>query len=109
MTMETRTRLPEFLRPLFWDVAFHTLSPEQHQSFICLRLIEHGDLDALRWMVGYYGKPRLREWLIARRGRGVSPRALYFWAAVLDIPQRTVKRWLRERTEPLWPPSSTSK
>jgi hypothetical protein len=27
----------------------------------------------------------------------------------LDIPQRTVKRWLRERTEPLWPPSSTSK
>jgi len=53
MTTETRTRLPEFLRSLFWDVAFHTLSPERHQSFVCLRLIEHGDLDALRWMVGY--------------------------------------------------------
>ena len=53
MTTETRTRLPEFLRPLFWDVASHTLSPERHQSFVCLRLIEHGDLDALRWMVGY--------------------------------------------------------
>jgi hypothetical protein len=33
MTMETRTRLPEFLRPLFWDVAFHTLSPETAPEF----------------------------------------------------------------------------
>jgi YD repeat-containing protein len=42
-------------------VPFHTLSPERHQSFICLRIIEQGDLDALRWMVGYYGKPRLHD------------------------------------------------
>ena len=30
--MESRTRLPDFLRPLFWDVAFHTLSPERHRE-----------------------------------------------------------------------------
>ncbi len=106
--METRTRLPESLRPLFWDVEFRTLCPERHQSFICLRIIEHGDLDALRWMVRYYGKPRLRQWLIARQGRGVSPRALNFWAMMLEIPTRTVNRWLRERTEPQWPPKIDS-
>lgn len=98
--------LPEFLRPLFWEVEFHQLSPETHQSYICLRIIEHGDLQALRWMVSYYGKPRLRRWLMEREGRGVSPRALRFWQYILKIPKRTVDKWLQSRSEPLWPPHS---
>ena len=57
MTMETRTRLPEFLRPLFWDVAFHTLSPERHQSFICLRIIEDRIPDARQLLDGLEPSP----------------------------------------------------
>lgn len=37
----------------------HKLSPEKRQSYIRLRIIEHGDLQALRWMVSYYGKATL--------------------------------------------------
>lgn len=103
------TRLPDFLRPLLWDVAFHTLSPEKHQTYICLRIMEYGDLNALRWMLRYYGKRRLREWLVARHGRGLSPRVLHFWRLVLNIPKRTVDEWLRLRTEPLWISHSTKK
>lgn len=90
------------MRPLFWEVEFHKLSPERHQGYICLRIIEHGDLQALRWMVNYYGKPRLREWLIAREGRGVSPRAMSVWQYALKIPNRIVDRWLQSRSEQLW-------
>ncbi|MCS6920271.1 MAG: hypothetical protein NZM28_10905 [Fimbriimonadales bacterium] len=104
-----RASLPEFLRPLFWEVEFRKLSPEKHQSYICLRIIEHGDLQALRWMVRYYGKPRLRQWLIERQGRGVSPRALRFWQCALKIPKRLVDQWLQSRPEPLWPPRSIPK
>ncbi|MCX7993221.1 MAG: hypothetical protein N2651_06085 [Fimbriimonadales bacterium] len=109
--MAQETRLPEFLRPLFWDVEFHALSPERYQSYICLRIIEHGDLNALRWMLRYYGKARLRRWLIARQGRSLSPRALRFWQMMLGIPKRTVDQWLQSRPEPSWPPKerSTSK
>lgn len=113
MTKQSReasgASLPEFLRPLFWEVEFHKLLPEKHQSYICLRIIEYGDLQALRWMVGYYGKPRLRQWLIERQGRGVSPRALRFWQHALQIPKRTVDQWLQSRSEPLWRPDSTPK
>ncbi|MCS7209625.1 MAG: hypothetical protein NZ874_08650 [Fimbriimonadales bacterium] len=96
--------LPEFLRPLFWDTAFHTLSPERHQSYICLRIMEHGDLQALRWMVRYYGKVRLRRWLTQRQGRGLSPRTLRFWQYALEIPKRIVDQWLAAQPEPQWPP-----
>ncbi len=103
--MTQETRLPEFLRPLFWDANFSELSPENHQSYICLRIIEHGDLNALRWMLRYYGKARLRRWLLARQGRGLSPRALRFWQMMLGIPKRTVDQWLQSRPEPQWPPT----
>ncbi|MCS7273488.1 MAG: hypothetical protein NZ550_04990 [Fimbriimonadales bacterium] len=88
-------------------MAFRTLSPEKHQNYICLRIIEHGDLEALRWMLRYYGKRRIREWLVARRG--LSPRALHFWRLVLNIPKRTVDEWLRTCPEPLWIAHSTKK
>lgn len=104
----TAEPLPEFLRPLFWDVDFRTLSPEKHQSFLCLRIIEHGDLQAICWMLRYYGKARLRRWLIQRAGRGISPRALRFWQVMLGIPHRTVTRWIQARPEPVWPPKVDS-
>jgi hypothetical protein len=101
-------KLPEMLRPLFWDTDFSKLCPERHQSYICQRIIEHGDLNALRWMVRYYGKARLRRWIIERQGRGLSPRALRFWQHMLRIPKRTVDQWLQSRPEPSWPPKSDS-
>ncbi|CUU38628.1 hypothetical protein GXSOP10_14218 [Armatimonadetes bacterium GXS] len=95
-------RLPEFLRPLFWEVEFRKVSPRKHQSYICMRIMEHGDLQAIRWMLQTYGKETLREWLIQREGRGLSPRTLRFWEVILNIPHRQVTRWLRSRPIDLW-------
>ncbi len=37
----------------------HKFSLKNRQSYIRLRISEHGDLQALRWMVSYYGKATL--------------------------------------------------
>ncbi len=95
-------RLPEFMRPLFWEVPFHKVSPKRHMSYICQRIMEHGDEPSVRWMIGTYGKKRLREWILEREGRGLSPRTLRFWEIVLDLPHRTVTRWIRTREQPQW-------
>jgi hypothetical protein len=100
--MDQPKRLPEFLRPLFWDVEFRRLSPDRDRDTIFLRIMEHGDLLAVRWLIATYGKPMLREWLMQREGRGLSRRALRFWEAILDLPHRQVSRWIRSRPVDLW-------
>ncbi len=95
-------RLPEFLRPLFWEVPFHKVSPKRHISYICIRIMEHGDEQSARWMLQTYGKARLRQWMLEREGRGLSPRTLRFWEVVLDLPHRTVTRWIRNREQLQW-------
>ncbi len=94
--------LPDFLRPLFWEVEFRRLSPERDRDYLCVRIMEHGDLPAIRWLIATYGKPALRAWLIQREGRGLSARALRFWEALLDLPHRQVSRWIRARPTDLW-------
>jgi hypothetical protein len=95
-------RLPDFLRPLFWEVDFERLSPEKDKDYLCLRIMEHGNLDAIRWLIATYGKPDLRAWLTQREGRGLSARALRFWEVLLDLPHRKVTRWIRSRPTDLW-------
>ncbi len=100
--MDQRERLPEFLRPLFWDVGFRRLSPDRDRDTFFLRIMEHGDLSAVRWLIATYGTPMLREWLVGRKGRGLSCRALRLWEAILDLPHRQVSRWIRSRPVDLW-------
>jgi hypothetical protein len=71
--MARRQQLPDFLRPLFWDVEFGRLSLDRDRDSIFLRIMEHGDLPAVRWLLATYGKPMLREWLVGREGAGVEP------------------------------------
>jgi hypothetical protein len=100
--MARHQQLPDSLRPLFWDVEFRRLSPDRDQDYILLRIMEHGDLPAVRWLIATYGKPMLREWLVGREGRGLSRHALRFWEAILDLPHRQVSRWIRSRPVDLW-------
>ncbi|MFN3763486.1 MAG: DUF6922 domain-containing protein, partial [Anaerolineae bacterium] len=37
-------RLPEFLRPLFWDVNFDRLRIPGHERYIIERILELGDV-----------------------------------------------------------------
>ncbi len=73
--------IPNRLRPYFWDTEFSTILPERHRDFILSRILEHGDLEAVRWALRTYPKPLIIDFL---RGRGkavLSQRAWHFWAS----------------------------
>jgi hypothetical protein len=87
-------KLPEELRPLFWDHKFASLSWDEDQDMIVARVLAAGDWPSVQWLRSQLGDPGLREWLLRRHGAGLSPRQLRFWELILDLPHRRVNEWL---------------
>jgi DNA-binding transcriptional ArsR family regulator len=98
---ERATPLPRALRAFFWDYRFDQLTWVADRELVTRRLLTHGSWEAITWLRRKMGDGELRKWLIAHRGRGLSPRQLRFWSLVLAIPHRQVKTWVQtERTNP---------
>ena len=93
----TRTALPEWLKPLFWEYDFRRLTWEADRDLIMARVLSAGDWDTVTWLLALVGKDGLRSWLTARKGRGLEPRQLRFWEVVLDLPHREVTQWIELR------------
>ena len=94
--------MPEFLRPLFWDVDFDSLHWEQYQDFIVQRVLQSGSWEAVCWLRRAMGDARLRTWLLAHRGARLEPRRLRFWQVVLRLPARSVDRWVASSRNNPW-------
>lgn len=102
--MEASTKngaVPEHLRQYFWEYDADRLSLEESRHTILLRLLQSGGMDAVRWLRQNASDQELREMLIRRRGRGISPQRLRFWALLLDLPDTQVDEWIAaERSNP---------
>ncbi|MEM9290400.1 MAG: hypothetical protein AAGD01_01825 [Acidobacteriota bacterium] len=70
----TRRLLPAELDPL----------APQHEDELIRRLLEDGESEDLRWLVGRVGEARLQTFLRQRGGKHLSRRSRSFWALVLD-------------------------
>lgn len=79
--------IPESLRPFFWDVDFENLSLHNFSYFIISRLMEHGDEEALRFLMRAYSRRELGEAL--RTSRSISRRTRKFWALLLDMKEES--------------------
>jgi hypothetical protein len=95
-------RLPEFLRPCFWDHAFGRLRWERDRDFIVGRVLAHGSWQAVQWVREQLDDAALRAWLRERRGRGLSPRQLRYWQLALGLPRREVTAWLAAPERQIW-------
>ena len=93
--MQGKSRLPEHLRPFFWDYTFSQLSITKDRDLIIRRILSNGSWDAVRWLRKKLGDQELREWLIAHRGRGLTARQLRFWSVLYDLPTRQVNQWIK--------------
>lgn len=100
--MQGKNRLPERLRPFFWDYRFSQLSLGKDRDLIIRRLLSNGSWEAVSWLRRQVGDEELREWLISHRGRGLSPRQLRFWGVLLDLPSRQVSQWVRTAQNGVW-------
>lgn len=94
--------LPANFRHHFQEYDAGSLSWEADRHTIVLRLLQSGGLEAVRWLRGRMSDGEIRDFLVARRGRGMSPRRLRFWGLVLDIPRARVDRWIEAAKANPW-------
>jgi hypothetical protein len=94
--------LPERLRQFFWDYDFASLSWEEDHHLITARILASGDWESVKWLRATMGDATLRQWILDRRGRGLSPRQLRFWQLILDLPSRAVDTWLAAPERQIW-------
>ena len=86
----------------FWDSDITSLSWERNKNFIIRRILEHGDYDSLHWLRAQLGDAGLRAWIIARNGKGLTPRQVRYWALILDIESHLADQWVKTASETLW-------
>lgn len=89
----SETRLPEYLKPLFWDVNFDEVSITRSPHFIISRLMEHGDESALRFLTSTFSRDELVA--VLRTSRSISRRSRKLWALLLgiEVESCTVRRY----------------
>lgn len=62
--MKTRTKnskLPSFLKPLFWSYKFSSVDPEENVKTVIVNTVNYGDWKQWKWLVKYYGAKRLKS------------------------------------------------
>lgn len=80
--------IPQYLRPLFWDIDFNNFNPTAHPQYTISRILEHGDREAVAWMAQTF--PEERVTAVIRTDRGLSRKSANFWALVYQIPTEEV-------------------
>ena len=94
--------LPDDLREFFCDYDAVHLSWDRSRHTIVLRLLEKGGMHAVRWLRQQMSDEEIREFIVRRRGRGISPRRLRFWSLLVDIPHCDVDAWIEAARHDPW-------
>lgn len=94
--------LPARLKPFFWDVPFRSLTLDRDRDLIMRRLLDRGDWESVKWLRTRYSDRDLGNWLVDRRGAGLSPSKLRFGELILDLPERDVNDWLQDENRRIW-------
>lgn len=81
--------LPEFLRPLFWEVDFDRLRVQGHERYVIERVLEYGDDQAIRWLQRTFNSRAIAD--VVRHSRKISRNTATLWALVLDVPREQVQ------------------
>lgn len=77
-------KVPERFYPLFWDTDASMLEIKKHAHYIIERILEFGDLDAVRWLQMVYTVQTILDGLAF--SRVVSERSKNFWQLWFEAP-----------------------
>lgn len=83
-----KEKLPEFLRPYFWDVDFEELDGQKDAFFITKRVLDRGTTQALSWVISQYGVDKIRQ--VVTSTRDLDRSTANFWADMLVINREEV-------------------
>lgn len=104
MTMKRSFVLPKFLHRYFWDVDVKKIDFTRKSQFVIQRLLELGDLKAVRWALRSFPKKEIVQTIMDRRG--FSSKTVNFWSLFYKIPSKKIiclQRHYREQHAIHWP------
>lgn len=97
-------KLPKYLHQYFWDVEVEKLDPKKKPYFIINRLLDKGDIKAVRWVRKNFKEEEIKETFYKIRDFNIKVGR--FWSLFLKIPQERIAclqpSYLKMRKR-LWP------
>jgi hypothetical protein len=81
--------LPSFTHRHFWDIDPTKLVVGEYPVYVMERLLEYGDLEAVRWLLRRFSPDELVN--VLRHTRRVSPFSANFWAIYFDLDREEVR------------------
>ena len=73
--------MPEAFRKYFWDVDYEDLSLEKYPKFIVERILNYGDLDAIKWLQSVLDREFIRSVIL--NSRNLNPKTKNYWILML--------------------------
>jgi|YelNatPaOPRAMG01_1025707.scaffolds.fasta_scaffold41291_3 hypothetical protein len=97
-------KLPLFLKKYFWDVDFSSLDFEHNPDFVIARILEYGDMKAVRWMRKSVDEKKIKK--IVEESRQLSRKSANFWSLFFNISRekiRCFKKSYQKMQKSHWP------
>jgi hypothetical protein len=76
-------KMPLFLKKYFWDVDFSRLDFRKNPTYVSARILEYGDIKALKWLFGISRKSEIKK--VVMKSRQLSPKTANFWSLFFNI------------------------
>lgn len=89
MKKSEKTKVPEFLRPYFWDVEFEKLDLKTNSFLIIKRVLDRGNMNDIRWLIGAYRKKAIKK--VVLETHDLSRPTANFWADLLGLDKDKVQ------------------
>ena len=86
-TSESSQKLPEFLKPYFWDVDFKKMTLTD-SFFVIKRVLDRGNTSDIQWIIKTYGLGEIKK--VVTTTRDLARPTGNFWADMLNIDKSQV-------------------
>ncbi|KKS32544.1 MAG: hypothetical protein UU93_C0006G0023 [Candidatus Amesbacteria bacterium GW2011_GWA2_42_12] len=77
------TKLPEFLKPYFWDVEFDSIQLQKSGYFVIKRVLDRGDTKSVLWLRKNFSDREIAE--VLSKSKDLSRPTGNFWADILHL------------------------
>jgi hypothetical protein len=88
----------------FWETDAEKLDLKKDAKYISSRILEHGDIDALKWLLKVFNKKLIKKTILEYRG--FSPRTANFWRLFFKLNKNKIlclKRSYQKMQKTHWP------
>lgn len=92
------------LKKYFWETEAKKLDFKKDAQYIISRILEHGDIDALRWLLKTFDRKLIKRVILEYRG--FSPQTANFWRLFFKLDKNKIlclRRSYQKTQKTHWP------